>query len=307
MQELFDKLLEFFYVLVGLQLLYTGFKVFQDKNNSKRIGSGIFWIDLGLLFALGKVLPGVVSGLLVVLLGVITLFKQFEISQFKVPSQEKLEANAKKYGNLIFIPVLSLAIVSVIMVKIFPASSIAAIGIASIVGIILAMIIFKSTAKETINESNRMVQAMGTSGILPQLLAALGAIFALAGVGDVISGIIGGVVPEGNRFFGVVAYVLGMVFFTMIMGNAFAAFTVITAGIGLPFVILQGADPIITAALAMTAGFCGTLLTPMAANFNILPASLLEMKNEFGVIKEQAITALILIVVHIVLMYYWAF
>ena len=46
--------------------------------------------------------------------------------------------------------------------------------------IILAMIIFKSTPKEMVQESNRMIQAMGTSGILPQLLGALGAIFALA-------------------------------------------------------------------------------------------------------------------------------
>ena len=49
----------------------------------------------------------------------------------------------------------------------------------------------------------------------------------------------------------------------MLMGNAFAAFTVITS-IGIPFVIAQGGDPIVAGALAMTGGFCGTLLTPMA-------------------------------------------
>ena len=54
-----------------------------------------------------------------------------------------------------------------------------------------------------------------------------------------------------------------MVLFTMLMGNAFA-FTVITASIGIPFVIAQGGDPIVAGALAMTGGFCGTLLTPMA-------------------------------------------
>ena len=73
----------------------------------------------------------------------------------------------------------------------------------------------------------------------------------------------------------------------MLMGNAFAAFTVITASIGIPFVIAQGGDPIVAGALAMTGGFCGTLLTPMAANFNTLPVALLEMKQEFGVIKAQ--------------------
>ena len=113
--------------------------------------------------------------------------------------------------------------------------------------------------------------------------------------------------PEGNRFIGVVAYCLGMMIFTMIMGNGFAAFTVITAGIGVPFVMAQGGDPVVAGALAMTAGFCGTLLTPMAANFNALPVALLEMKDPNGVIKAQAPIAFLLLVIHIALMYFWAF
>ncbi|MBO0436980.1 DUF979 domain-containing protein [Vagococcus fluvialis] len=307
METFFNNLLEFFFILIGLQLIYTAYKVFTNKSNSKRIGTSLFWLDLGLLFMLGKFLPNIASGLLVVLLGVISLFRQFEVSKFAAFDQEKLEKDAKKYGNKIFIPVLSLAVVSVVLAFFIPLSSKSAIGIASIVGIILAMIIFGSKPNHVIEESDRMVQTMGTSGILPQLLAALGAIFTIAGVGDVISQMIGGFVPEGNRLAGVTAYVLGMVVFTIIMGNGFAAFTVITAGVGLPFVIAQGADPAIAGALALTAGYCGTLLTPMAANFNILPSSLLEMKNPYGVIKEQVPVAMIMIIIHIALMYFWAF
>lgn len=307
METFFNNLLEFFFILIGLELIYTAYKVFTNKSNSKRIGTSLFWLDLGLLFMLGKFLPNIASGLLVVLLGVISLFRQFEVSEFAAFDQEKLEKDAKKYGNKIFIPVLSLAVVSVVLAFFIPLSSKSAIGVAAIVGIILAMLIFGSKPKHVIEESDRMVQTMGTSGILPQLLAALGAIFTIAGVGDVISQMIGGFVPEGNRLAGVTAYVLGMVVFTIIMGNGFAAFTVITAGVGLPFVIAQGADPAIAGALALTAGYCGTLLTPMAANFNVLPASLLEMKNPYGVIKEQVPVAVIMIIVHIALMYFWAF
>ncbi|SII57215.1 Protein of uncharacterised function (DUF979) [Mycobacteroides abscessus subsp. abscessus] len=126
-------------------------------------------------------------------------------------------------------------------------------------------------------------------------------------MGQVISKGISSFLPEGNHLIGAIAYILGMVLFTMLMGNAFAAFTVITASIGIPFVIAQGGDPIVAGALAMTGGFCGTLLTPMAANFNTLPVALLEMKQEFGVIKAQAPIALALIVIHIALMYFWAF
>lgn len=115
------------------------------------------------------------------------------------------------------------------------------------------------------------------------------------------------VIPENNIFLGVVAYCVGMALFTIIMGNGFAAFTVITVGIGIPFVINQGVNPVISGALAMTAGFCGTLLTPMVANFNILPATLLETKSQYTVIKYQAPLAIALLVVHIFLMYFLAF
>ncbi len=148
---------------------------------------------------------------------------------------------------------------------------------------------------------------MGPASMLPQLLVALGALFTQAGVGEVISGIISGVVPADSRFFGVVAYCLGMAIFTMIMGNAFAAFAVITAGIGVPFVLAQGGDPAIVGSLALTAGYCGTLLTPMAANFNIVPSALLEMRKQYDVIKYQAPVAIILLVLHILAMYFLAF
>lgn len=52
----------------------------------------------------------------------------------------------------------------------------------------------------------------------------------------------------------------------------------------------------------MTCGFCGTLCTPMAANFNTVPVALLDMKKQFGVIKNQVPIALIMIVFQIVMM-----
>jgi len=104
-----------------------------------------------------------------------------------------------------------------------------------------------------------------------------------------------------------VVYCLGMAIFTMIMGNAFAAFAVITAGIGIPFVFSQGANPAIAGILGLTAGYCGTLLTPMGANFNIVPAAIMEMENKNGVILAQIPVAGAMLLVHILLMYFWAF
>ncbi|VEH38864.1 Protein of uncharacterised function (DUF979) [Fusobacterium varium] len=157
------------------------------------------------------------------------------------------------------------------------------------------------------HESSRILQQMGATVILPQLLGALGSVFAKAGVGEVIASLMGGVIPDGNRLLGVIGYCVAMAVFTMIMGNAFAAFAVITAGIGVPFVINLGANPALVGALGLTAGYCGTLMTPMAANFNIVPASILEMENKNSVIFVQAPIAIVMLIIHIIIMYLFAF
>ena len=104
------------------------------------------------------------------------------------------------------------------------------------------------------------------------------------------------------------AYTFGMAIFTMVMGNAFAAFPVMTAGIGLPLIVQRfGGDPAIMGAIGMLSGFCGTLMTPMAANFNIVPAALLELKDRNGVIRAQVPTALLLLLANTALMYVLVF
>ena len=140
------------------------------------------------------------------------------------------------------------------------------------------------------------------------MLASLGAVFAVAGVGDLVGGVAGQVIPHGSLFAAVLAYAIGMALFTMIMGNAFAAFPVMTAAIGLPLLVHQfGGNPAIVCAIGMLAGFCGTLMTPMAANFNIVPAALLELKDRNAVVKAQIGTALPLLVCNVLLIYWLAF
>ena len=158
----------------------------------------------------------------------------------------------------------------------------------------------RAQARTVVEQTDRLIQQVGPVGMLPQFLAMLGVVFTGAGVGEVVADAIAGIMPDGNQFAGVIAYCVGMALFTAVVGNAFAAFTVITAGIGVPFVIALGGDPVIAGALAMTAGFCGTLCTPMAANFNALPVALMQMKDENGVIKAQAPIAAVMFVVHIV-------
>ena len=167
--------------------------------------------------------------------------------------------------------------------------------------------IFKPKFSLPFKDGIRLTDNVGTTGILPQVLAALGSLFTAAGVGAVIAAGVGAIIPEGNHFIAVAVYCIGMALFTMIMGNGFAAFAVITVGIGYPFLIAQGANPVVVGALGLTAGYCGTLMTPMAANFNIMPAALLETKSKYAIIISQLPVALIMLAVHIVLMYVLAF
>jgi uncharacterized membrane protein len=157
-------------------------------------------------------------------------------------------------------------------------------------------------------EGSRLLQAIGWAVILPQMLATLGVLFDKAGVGKAVAKVTNAVLPHGWLLGAVIIYCVGMALFTVIMGNAFAAFPVMTAAIGWPVLIQQfHGNPAAVFAIGMLAGFCGTLCTPMAANFNIVPAVLLEMKDKYGPIKAQLPTAIPLLACNIAIMYVVAF
>lgn len=295
---------ELMYVLCGIVCILTGFRGLKNEKN--KITTFLFWNILAITFIFGKYIPYEYTGILLIVLGIITVTNKLTMGQFKNVSESLRMANSEKFRNLIFIPALAIGIASFLLLQ-FKIPSVISIGGGSIIAIVLALIIFKPNVEDTVEDTTKLVMQVGAASLLPQLLAALGSIFTKAGVGDVISSLVSTIIPQGNIVLGVIVYVIAMAIFTMIMGNGFAAFSVITVGIGIPFVINQGANPTVVGALGMTAGFCGTLITPMAANFNIVPASILEMKDKYGVIKAQLPIALALIVVHILLILALAF
>lgn len=302
-----NMLLEIFYIIIGIMMLNTAVLTIRDKNHKAKIGTSLFWALLGIIFIFGPYIPSVVVGGILVVIAVLTLTKQVKPGTVKALDEKFGEEQAKKLGLKVFVPSLVIALAALGIAQFTAISGTAAIGVAAVIAAIVTFVITKAKPRVLVEESDRMLQSVGAVSILPQLLAALGALFTAAGVGDVISSGISGILPQGNIFIGVTAYCVGMALFTMIMGNAFAAFSVITVGIGIPFVFAQGANVAIAGALALTAGYCGTLLTPMAANFNIMPAALLEIEDKNAIIKQQAPVALILLAIHILLMYFLAF
>ncbi|MFV0519212.1 MAG: DUF979 domain-containing protein [Lachnospirales bacterium] len=300
---------EIFYVLCGLVSLDTAFRAL--KNEEAKYGTFTFWLLVAIIFIFGAIIPPVIVGISLCVMGVLTATKQVKVGVFKEAPKELKQEASNLIGNNIFVPAVSIGVVALILsfVKIDGKSLSGAvmIGVACVVALCLAIAICKPNIAETRENTSRLLMQVGAAAFLPQLLGALGTVFTEAGVGDVISGIITGAFPSPGIITGIVLYCFGMVIFTMIMGNAFAAFSVITVGIGIPFVIAQGGNPSIVGVLGMTCGYCGTLLTPMAANFNIVPCAVLETKGKWTVIKAQAPMAILLIFIHIGLMYVLAF
>ena len=303
MEQLSNTLLQIFYIMLGLYMGITMVFTLKDENHKTRIGTALFWGILSVTFIFGDYIPSQIVGAFVIVIAILSATKQINIGTLKQLDETFATLKAEKLGLKIFIPSLSIAAIAMLIASFTTLPGTVAIGISSTATLILTFIITKAKPKELLEDSNRMYQSMGSFVILPQLLASLGVLFTAAGVGDKISDIISGVIPTGNILVGVIAYCVGMAVFTAIMGNAFAAFSVITVGVGLPFVFAQGGDPVVCSVLALTAGYCGTLLTPMAANFNVLPAAILELKDKNAVIKAQVPIAIILLVIHILLMY----
>lgn len=305
------------YVLAGAA--FAAFALFNlaDTSNSRRYGNAAFWGLMAVSMWAGDWLGDFGNGLLVLALVAIAGFGGLgKAKDDAIPDATKQE-RAARFGNGLFgialiIPATALA--GTLLFKEFPAlfdvKQVTLISLA--MGVLLALAVgyiwLRAAPSLPLSQGRRLMDSVGWAAILPQMLASLGAVFALAGVGDVVGGVVQQAIPDGSLAGAVIAFGLGMALFTMVMGNAFAAFPVMIAAIGMPLLIKQyDGDPAIICAIGMLAGFCGTLMTPMAANFNLVPAALLELKDENAVVKAQVATAIPLLAVNIALIYFLAF
>ena len=289
------------WVIIGLITIYAGIKNLLDKENPSRVGTAVFWCSFGIVCGFGSWLPAKGSGVLVLIMCLPPIFKKVKIGKTDNPTKEHTEQQFKKIGMKIFVPAFSVAVCSLFFALFSNMSSMVAITVGVIVAMVLLMAFDTKQNKPAVflNDSERFLGITGPLSMLPQLLGCLGGVFTAAGVGDVIAQLVEKIVPKGNVNIGIIVYAIGMVLFTMIMGNAFAAITVMTVGIGAPFVLAYGANPVVIGMLALTCGYCGTLLTPMAANFNILPVAILNMKDRWGAIKNQVLVAIFMLVFQI--------
>ena len=287
----------------------------RDPANPRRYVNAAFWGLYAVTFLAGSRIPSFASGCIVIVMVLVASIGKLGQGSSESGTPAERQASAQRHGNRLFIPALTIPAVTLVGTLLLKGAQVGghplvdpkqvtliSLGIATVVALVVGMLMLRPPLAAPVLEARRLWDSVGWAAVLPQMLAALGALFAVAGVGTVISRLAERWLPLGSPVAAVVAYAVGMALFTMIMGNAFAAFPVMTAGIGLPLIVGRfGGSPTIMAALGMLAGFCGTLMTPMAANFNIVPAALLEL-DEYAVIRAQVPTALALLVVNTTIM-----
>ena len=314
-----------FYWLLALLLAAAAWRNARER----RFAQACFWAVLASLFAggdailaarkAGDALPAQAAGIGVIALALLSLrMRRMHIAE--APREQRL-ASAQRLGHRLLWPALLIPLVTLLVVvfgsklafgdmKFLGEGSptLVGLGLACVVAALAALRVTRARPAMAFAESRRLLDTLGWAALLPIVLATLGGVFAASGVGESVASLVSMVIPTDSRIACLLAYGLGMVLFTMIMGNAFAAFPVMTAGIGLPLLIQQhGADPAILGSIGMLTGYCGTLMTPMAANFNLVPAALLELDDPNAVIRAQLPTALPLLLVNLVLMYWLAF
>lgn len=310
--------LEFIYVLMGIvtggAALFNAF----DRTNPRRVNNTVFWGLYAVSFLAGSYLSDFANGCLVlVMVGAVSI-RGLGVGRTDANSGPGAPPRAR---NLVFIPALTIPAVTLLGAVFLKNAHVlgrplidprqvtqVSLGLATLVALVIGLAILRPPLLTPLREARRLLDAVGWAAVLPQTLAALGAVFVLANIGGIVAGAARRWIPLDNPLVAVATYTVGMAVFTMLMGNAFAAFPVMTAGIALPVLVQHlGGNVVIISAIGMLSGFCGTLMTPMAANFNIVPVALLELPDQYAVVKVQIPTAIPLLVANTLLMYFLAF
>ena len=242
--------LHWLYGLAGLMFAAFALLSALDSGNPKRFGNAAFWGLMAVSLLAGDRIGDFGNGLLVLGLAGLAGFGKIGRSRPPTTPDEEREAFSARLGNRLFLPALIIPATALVGTLLYSYTPLGESGLFEAkretyillgLGVLLALAaIFawlRPPAIAPLQEGRRLIDAIGWAVVLPQMLAALGVLFAAAGVGAVIGELTRAVISEGSIFLTVLVFGLGMAIFTMIMGNAFAAFPVMAAAIGVPLLI----------------------------------------------------------------------
>lgn len=310
--------LQLFYLLVGALLALVAVLTLTDRGNPRRFTTALFWALYAAVYLLGESMPPRAAGVLMIVMALLAGFGGVRMGRHVPLPDDARQASAARLGHRLFLPALVLPLVTIVGATLFKDVRVAglflldpknltlvALGCGAVLALACACWLTRATPMQGVREMRRLLDAIGWALVLPHMLAVLGLLFADAGVSKAVAHLVSSYVNMDLRFVAVAVYCLGMALFTIVMGNGFAAFPVMAGGVGIPVLVgVYHANPAVMAAIGMFSAYCGTLMTPMAANFNIVPAALLELPDKHAVIKAQVPTALPLLVANIFLLYF---
>ncbi|OFA00610.1 DUF979 domain-containing protein [Duganella phyllosphaerae] len=310
--------IDYFYYVLGAMLLAIAVMTLRDRHNPKRYSSALFWGLYAVVYLAGEALAPIVAGALMVVMALIAGFGGVALGRHGERTPQERQSSAARLGHKLLLPALAIPVVTVIGSTLlkdvqFDGSflldqknlTLASLGCGSLIAVAIACAVTRATPLQALRESRRLVDHLGWAVVLPHMLAVLGLLFSEVGMGKAVAHVVTSTIDMDMKLVAVAVYCLGMALFTIIMGNGFAAFPVIAGGIGVPVLVgVYDANPAVMAAIGMFSAYCGTLMTPMAANFNIVPAALLELPDKHAVIKAQLATAVPVLLANIALLYF---
>ncbi|MET0265167.1 MAG: DUF979 domain-containing protein [Duganella sp.] len=310
--------LDYFYYVLGAMLLLIAAMALRDAHNPRRYSSALFWALYAVVYLAGEQLPPVAAGLLMLTMALIAGFGGVSLGRYGERTPAERQASAQRLGHKLLLPALAIPLVTMLGSTVFKEVqfdgrflfdqkniTLVSLGCGSLIAVALACALTRATPLQAMRESRRLVDHLGWAVVLPHMLAVLGLLFTEAGMGKAVAHVVTSYINMDMKLVAVAIYCVGMALFTIIMGNGFAAFPVIAGGVGVPVLVgVYDANPAVMAAIGMFSAYCGTLMTPMAANFNIVPAALLELPDKNAVVKVQIATALPILLANILLLYF---
>ena len=188
--------LEFVYWIMGLMVAGVAIVNLRDRTNPKRYNNAIFWGLYAASYLVGSRLPDFANGLIVIGMVLVLTIGKLGGAPPEQATRAEREASAARWKNLLFIPALAIPAVTVFGNIVFKKLNIGGVplvdpkqvtlislGVATVVALIVGLVLLRAPWSSPVVESRRLLDAVSWAAVLPQTLAALGAMFALAGVG----------------------------------------------------------------------------------------------------------------------------
>ncbi|HZY98043.1 MAG TPA: DUF979 family protein, partial [Candidatus Baltobacteraceae bacterium] len=220
---------EWIYWLLGGFFFIVGVQIALDRHHSKRWTNAAFWCLLGASLWYGSFvrapggepppmhpeLPPWVLGLAVIALACIAGFGFTGHDRVRTTSESEREAYATRKKNWLFVPALTIPLVTVIVSvgagKILihgkpllatGSQTLVALGVATIAALIVGWVVLRPrNPAVALTEGRRLLESIGWAALLPQMLATLGLLFTQAGVGTQVGAIVHHILPEHSRVF----------------------------------------------------------------------------------------------------------